>query len=78
FRPCLDDGIQGVAVLDASFRVRMLYQYDRTLRDALAGYDARIKTFENVTIRHTHLAAGRESVTADLDTKGPGRFIEYV
>jgi len=33
FRPCLDDGIQGVAVLDASFRVRMLYQYDRTLRD---------------------------------------------
>ncbi|MDE1183582.1 hypothetical protein [Paraburkholderia sp.] len=78
FRPCLDDGIQGVAVLDASFRVRMLYQYDKTLKDALVGYDARIKTFENVTVRHTHLAAGRESVTADLDDKGPGRFIDYV
>lgn len=77
FRPTIDDAIQGVAILDASFKLRRLYEYDPTVRDALKGFEGKIKGYDNVTIKHTNMASGRWEVNEDLSSKGEGKYIDY-
>ena len=79
FEPSISDAVDRVAVLDASYRVRKLYEYDN-IQDGLAGMEGvdEVKRFDNVTLQFTRHPSGRGGVTADM-AKGPsGFYVPYV
>jgi len=76
FEPSIDDAVDRVAVLDASYRVRKLYQYDQ-IKDGLEGVDE-VKRFDNVTLHFTRQASGRGGVTADMAKGTSGFYVPYV
>ena len=76
FEPSIDDAIDRVAILDASFRVRKLYEYD-DIKDGMEGVGV-VKRFDNVTLHFTRQASGRGGVMADMAKGASGFYVPYV
>ena len=76
FEPSIDDAVDRVAILDASFRVRKLYEYDN-IKDGLEGVGV-VKRFDNVTLQFTRQASGRGGVMADMAKGASGFYVPYV
>lgn len=79
FEPSISDAVDRVAVLDASYRVRKLYEYDN-IQDGLAGMEGmgEVKRFDNVTLQFTRHPSGRGGVTADMAKGTSGFYVPYV
>lgn len=76
FEPSIDDAVDRVAVLDASYRVRKLYAYDQ-IKDGLEGV-GEVKRFDNVTLHFTRQASGRGGVMPDMAKGASGFYVPYV
>lgn len=72
FEPSVSDTLDNVAILDASYFVRRLYELDDTIRP-VQGLDGGIKTYPGTKVKWYRAGSGRQFTTDDL-RKGPESF----
>ena len=65
FEPSVSDTLDNVAVLDASYFVRRLYELDDTIRP-VQGLDGGIKTYPGTVVKWYRTGSGRQFTTDDL------------
>lgn len=83
YEPNVPADLDRVAVLDASYSVRKLYEFDvtcgghKSIGDALSAIGV-VKRFDHVKLYFTRHPSGREATTTDLAKGTRGFFVPYV